>query len=171
MIQPRERSGHGDEAPSRAGDGREAPGWVREASLIVLSGGSSRRLGRDKATTYVGGSTVLDRILGQVPSDLPVVLVGPAVSELPSRVRVVRETPPGGGPLAGIGAGLAEVGTPLVGVLAADMPFAVELVQRVTTSLSRSDPSVDALLPVDLEGHRQPLVLSATDQFRTGMRQ
>ena len=47
----------------------------------------------------------------------------------------VREDPPGSGPLAGIGAGLAEVSTPLVGVIAADMPFALPVVAE---ALSRS---------------------------------
>ena len=127
-------------------------------TLVLLSGGPSRRLGRDKATTHVGGRTMLDRLLGQVADDVPVVLVGPRPPDLPTRVLVVREEPPGSGPLAGLGAGIQVVGTPLVGVLAADMPFAVPLVARLLVALGEPSTSeMDTVVPVDPQGHRQPL--------------
>ena len=66
--------------------------------------------------------------------DVAVVIVGPTLDGLARLVTFVREDPPGSGPLAGIGAGLAEVGTPYVGVIAADMPFALPV---VTEALSR----------------------------------
>ena len=80
--------------------------------MVVLTGGASRRLGRDKATTHVGGRRLVDRLLAEVPADVPVVIVGPSLERLARPVRFVREDPPGSGPLAAIGAGLAEVGTP-----------------------------------------------------------
>jgi molybdopterin-guanine dinucleotide biosynthesis protein A len=153
----------------------------------VLTGGASRRLGQDKATTHVGGRRVIDRLLAEVPVDVPVVIVGPAVEGLDRPVTFVREDPPGSGPLAGIGAGLAEVGTPFVGVIAADMPFASPVVAeallrlRATTAEEPDSDRVmdpvhpmggihdaaggrgagrrgwDAVVPVDPEGNRQPL--------------
>ena len=132
--------------------------WVRGASLVVLSGGASRRLGRDKATTHVGGRILLDRLLMEVPPDVPVVLAGPAVPDLPGRVVVVREEPPGSGPLAGIAAAMAVVDTPLVAVLAADMPFAVPVAMQALERLAGSERAeLDAAVPVDPEGRRQPL--------------
>lgn len=130
--------------------------WPAGCGLVVLSGGASRRLGRDKATTHVGGQRLLDRLLAQVPAAVPVVVVGPAVDGLPRAVDVTREDPPGCGPLAAIAAGVARLEGPLVGVLAADMPFAVPLVADALSRLA-ADPDSDAVVPVDAEGHPQLL--------------
>lgn len=140
----------------------------------MLTGGASRRLGQDKATTHVGGRRLVDRLLGGVPADVPVVIVGPTMDGLSRSVTFVREEPPGSGPLAGIGAGLAAVATPWVGVIAADMPFALPVVVDALTRLV--DPgigvngrtvesvhtatagwAVGAVVPVDPGGYRQPL--------------
>jgi molybdopterin-guanine dinucleotide biosynthesis protein A len=109
-------------------DQARATPWPTGCTLIVLTGGASRRLGRDKATVHVGGRRLVDRLLADVPEYVPVVVVGPVLDGLARRVAFVREEPSGSGPLAGIGAGMAAVGTPLVGVIAADMPFAVPVV-------------------------------------------
>lgn len=151
---------------------------------MVLSGGTSRRLGRDKATTHLGGRSLIERTVSQVPPDVPVIVVGPPVEALVGRVQVIREEPPGSGPLAAIGAGAALATTPLVGVLATDMPFAVPVVagalghlagilasgaQTALTGspsvLDRADAVVlvDAVVPVDAEGRPQPLAAA----FRT----
>jgi molybdopterin-guanine dinucleotide biosynthesis protein A len=160
---------------------------------MVLTGGSSRRLGRDKATAHVGGRRLVDRILADVPADVPVVIVGPALDAMARPVRFVQEDPPGSGPLAGIGAGLAALSTPLVGVLAADMPFAVPVVvgalsrlaaESAPTSPPRpaTDPvrhvhgrddagevsGADAAVPVDSDGIAQPLCAAYRTQALRG---
>jgi molybdopterin-guanine dinucleotide biosynthesis protein A len=69
---------------------------------VVLTGGSSRRLGFDKATVRIGDETLAARaarVLGAVCS--PVIEVGPGRTGL----RAVREDPVGSGPLAGLVAG------------------------------------------------------------------
>lgn len=66
---------------------------------VLLTGGGSRRLGRDKAMVRVGGETLAARsarVLAAVCD--PVVEAGPGVSGL----RAVREDPPFGGPVAGV---------------------------------------------------------------------
>ncbi len=151
--------------------------WPTGCTLLVLTGGASRRLGRDKATIHVGGRRLVDRLLADVPAEVPVVVVGPTLDGLSSRVTFVREDPAGSGPLAGIGAGVAAVSTPYVGVIAADMPFAlpvvVEALSRLTEpgiGMDGSDPQlvdsvhgqnergvVGAVVPVDPAGYRQPL--------------
>lgn len=90
---------------------------------LLLTGGSSRRLGIDKATLVVHGERLVDRsarVLGAVCD--PVIEVGPGRG----RAQSVRETPPGGGPLAALGAGasaLADRGYEgAVLVLAVDLP-------------------------------------------------
>lgn len=77
---------------------------------VVLTGGSSRRLGFDKATVRIGDETLATRaarVLAAVCS--PVIEVGPGCSGL----RAVREAPAGSGPLAGLiaGADALEVGS------------------------------------------------------------
>jgi molybdopterin-guanine dinucleotide biosynthesis protein A len=75
-------------------------------SGLLLTGGASRRLGRDKATLVVHGERLADRgarVLGTVCA--PVLEVGPGVSALPS----VREEPAGSGPLAALAAGGSEL--------------------------------------------------------------
>ena len=121
----------------------------------MLTGGSSRRLGRDKATTHVGGRRLIDRLLEGVPTDVPVVVVGGHVERLPRPVLFVREEPAGSGPLAAIGAGVANVRTARVGVIAADMPFALPVVVEALSRLLVS--TGEAVLPIDAQGYLQPL--------------
>jgi molybdopterin-guanine dinucleotide biosynthesis protein A len=86
---------------------------------IALTGGASRRFGRDKATlVHADGETWAARavaLLGAVCD--PVIEVGPGHSGAPA----VREDPPGGGPVAALLAGVAVVGAPVV-LLACDHP-------------------------------------------------
>jgi molybdopterin-guanine dinucleotide biosynthesis protein A len=146
--------------------GDAAGAWPDGVTLLVLSGGASRRLGRDKATTHVGGTRLVDRLLQALPDTIPVVLVGPPVEGLPREVRTCREDPPGSGPLAGIGAGLVHVQTSLVGVVAADMPFALPVVRAALATLVGQSPptggeagsaEIGAIVPVDPSGHPQLL--------------
>ncbi len=90
---------------------------------VVLAGGAGRRLGgADKAALTVAGTSMLDRILAAVEDADRIVVVGPA---RPVRRHVLWtcERPPGGGPVAGLAAGLALVRAPVVAVLAVDLPF------------------------------------------------
>jgi molybdopterin-guanine dinucleotide biosynthesis protein A len=85
---------------------------------IVLTGGTSRRLGFDKTTVEVGGETLADRaarVLSAVCA--PVLEVGPGRSRLPS----VREDPPGSGPLAALVAGAAALAADSVVLLGCDL--------------------------------------------------
>lgn len=90
---------------------------------ILLTGGTSRRLGTDKALVRVGGQTLARRsaaVLHSVCGNR-CVEVGPGHSAL----RAVREDPPGTGPLAAIVAGLdalAVTAADTVVVLACDLP-------------------------------------------------
>ncbi|GLZ31533.1 molybdenum cofactor guanylyltransferase [Lentzea sp. NBRC 105346] len=92
-----------------------------DAAAIILTGGSGARLGGvDKAALEFGGGTLLDHVLSVVDGCAPVVVVGPR-KDVPGVVWT-REDPPGGGPLAGLAAGLAEIDTEFVVVLAVDQP-------------------------------------------------
>ncbi|MFF0174465.1 molybdenum cofactor guanylyltransferase [Micromonospora profundi] len=94
-------------------------------AAVVLAGGAARRMGGvDKTALPVGGRSMRDRVLAAVADAAPLVLVGPA-DVVPAGVRVTREDPPGGGPVAATAAGLAllDPGTAVVALLAADLPL------------------------------------------------
>ena len=134
--------------------GRERAGAV-ELGGIVLTGGSAVRFqGADKASIELAGVTLLEHVLGALAEVPEVVVVGDQV--LTSRpVGFVREDPPGGGPAAGLLAGLAGFPRPprLVVVLAVDMP----LVTTATVRRLMLSAAEDGALLVDEDGRRQYL--------------
>jgi molybdopterin-guanine dinucleotide biosynthesis protein A len=139
------------------------PAWA----VIALTGGGSRRMGRDKATLDVGGATLLDRTLADVPPEIPVVVAGPPVRVARPGVRFAQEDPPGGGPVAGVGAALTLVVAPIVVVLAADLPLVGSLPAALAGALVDTDgaiPQPDAVLAVDASGRPQQLCAA----YRTG---
>lgn len=125
-------------------------------TVVVLCGGSSQRLGMDKLGAALGRSTVLDTCLADLPQLWPVVAVGP---ERATRrpVTWAVETPPGGGPLAAIAAGLALVTTDLVVVVAGDMPFVGSLVAPLAAALA-DRPATGAVAAADGAGRTNPLL-------------
>lgn len=134
---------------------------------IVLAGGGGRRLGGvDKAVIRVAEKTLLERALDAVAGASRCVVVGPP-RPLPPDVVGVLEEPPGGGPVAAIAAGLAEVVEPLVVVLACDMPLLSRGdVERLASCTGRSD----GVLLIDERGHRQPLAaVYRTDSLRAAI--
>lgn len=95
-----------------------------EFSAVVLAGGRAQRLGGvDKLALSVGGRSLLERTLDAVAPAREIVVVG-HYRETSAEVVWTREDPPGGGPLAGLWAGLSRLSMSdgLVAVLAADHP-------------------------------------------------
>ncbi|SDU29650.1 molybdenum cofactor guanylyltransferase [Jiangella alkaliphila] len=129
-------------------------------AAVVLAGGAGRRLGgTDKPALVVGGQTLLERSVAAAAGAgaAQVVVVGPR-RDLAMPVTWTREDPPGGGPLAGLVAGLAalEPAPDTLLVLAADLPrVSSALVGRLLAGL---EPDADAVAVVDAGGWVQPLV-------------
>lgn len=123
-------------------------------AAVVLAGGRAARLGgQAKPQLEVGGRTMLATVLTAVAAADPRVVVGPA-QPVPDGVVLVREQPPGGGPVPALRAGLAAVGTDVVAVLAGDLPF---LTAEVVTGL-RERMGEDGVLLVDPGGRDQVLL-------------
>jgi molybdopterin-guanine dinucleotide biosynthesis protein A len=130
--------------------------------------------GVDKTMLDVGGATILDRVLGTLTaaSVTPLVVVGePRAVSYP--VQWTRERPPGGGPVAGLAAGLAEIGTPCVVVVAGDLPFldvpTIETLRVTARDTLGRGGAVGAIL-VDATGRDQPLVgCWSTDALRSAL--
>ncbi|WP_369145260.1 NTP transferase domain-containing protein [Streptomyces sp. R44] len=125
---------------------------------VVLAGGAARRLGgSDKPGVRIGGRTLLDRVLAACPdAGRTVVVAAPRPTARP--VRWTREDPPGGGPLAALGAGVRETGADVLLVLSADLPFLDGATVRRLLDALDAAPEAEAALLTDAEGRDQPLV-------------
>jgi molybdopterin-guanine dinucleotide biosynthesis protein A len=135
----------------------------------VLAGGRASRLGHDdKAAITIGGTSALDHLLSCLPEHVPVVVSGPQCpTQRPVTFR--RERPIHGGPVAGIASGLEAVTTPVIALLAVDMPWAGPLVERLIGEFASVD--AEALVPVDESGFRQPLcAVLRTESLREAVR-
>jgi molybdopterin-guanine dinucleotide biosynthesis protein A len=109
---------------------------------VILAGGTAARLdGADKSSMEYVGRSLLEHALDAVLESEETVVVGPEVPT--SRpVTFTRESPVGGGPLAGLAAGVAALrgATPLVVVLAVDMPHVTTAtVQRLVSAIGDED--------------------------------
>jgi molybdopterin-guanine dinucleotide biosynthesis protein A len=127
---------------------------------VVLSGGDAVRLGgADKASIEVGGRTLLEHTLAALVDAAEVVVVG---ADVPTSrpVTFTREDPAGGGPAAGLLAGLQRFARvpDLVVVLAVDMPrVSTDTVRRLVEA-ARDDGTVhDGAVIVDPAGQAQYL--------------
>lgn len=127
------------------------------ASLVILAGGASRRMGGgQKALLRVGDREVLDRLLDGPGRDFQdIVLAAPPSSALAealerfgwigrpeafrrtadgARLRIVPDRRPGRGPLAGLETALPAARAERAWVLACDLPFMVAEVGRILLS-------------------------------------
>ena len=136
-------------------------------SGVVLAGGTSRRMGVDKATLRTAdGETFLRRAvrtLAEAGADPVLVASGRAGRFAATGARDEHEEVDDGdrqrgrGPLAGILAALRRTGatTPVVAVLAVDLPDASpELLRWLRAAWAPGDA---ALVPLDPTGRPQPL--------------
>jgi molybdopterin-guanine dinucleotide biosynthesis protein A len=127
---------------------------------ILLAGGRSQRMGRDKASLPWHGSTLARRAAGLLArvAEPPVIVVCAPDQELPplpSWVQVARDPEPGLGPLAGLAVGLAAAGprAEAAAVCAVDAPLAHPAVLAALLGALGSSPAV---VPVS-DGRPQPL--------------
>ncbi len=139
---------------------------------VVLAGGGARRLdGADKPALEIGGATLLDRVLTACAGAGRTACVGPPRPTVRA-VSWTREDPPGGGPVAALAAGLAEVAAPLVLVLAADLPF---LDAALVRTLAHACAEADGAVLTDADGrdqwlagcYRREALTAALDRVRT----
>ena len=94
-------------------------------SAVILAGGESRRMGRDKAWLEMGGQPLIRRALSTVRDSgiQGIVISGRAGADYSSLgCPVLFDLEPGCGPLGGIERALSAATAPLVLVLAVDLP-------------------------------------------------
>ena len=124
-------------------------------ATIILAGGLSVRMGRDKASLTFGDSTLISTLVSRFESKCgPLVVVTRRETNLAlERVAVVSDIFPEKGPLGGLHAGLLASPDENNFVVACDMPFADPAVALYL--LDRLDGH-DAVVPV-MSGKSEPL--------------
>jgi len=155
--------------------------WIRRnVSGIVLNGGQSRRMGRDKATLRIAGRTLLERTLDVLAALFDELLVvGRPVPETVSSSPVTRHASrvthhvpdaiPGAGPLGGIYSGLLAMSRPFGFFVACDMPCLDATVIRRQLELLR-EGGADAVVP-SWDGYWEPLHAAYSQECLPAARQ
>ncbi len=144
-------------ADPAADTGGRSASVAADVTVVVLAGGTSRRFGADKLGARLHGSTVLETVVASLPASWPVVVVGPP-RDCGRPVTWTRENPTGGGPLAGVAAGVVRVRTRLVAVVAGDMPYAGPALERLVAALRTAPPEVGGVVATDDAGFANPLL-------------
>ena len=124
-------------------------------SGVVLAGGQSRRMGKDKRGLEWMGTKFLDRVCLTIGSLFEEVLLVTAIEDYPAGhlpVRLVTDAIPQKGSLGGLFTGIKEASQSSVFVVACDMPFLNPCVISRICAL----PENDVVMPKLSTGY-QPL--------------
>lgn len=115
---------------------------VKGGSAIILAGGKSSRMGRDKALIEIFGELLVARVarvISPLFESLIVVANGDLGAVLPDAA-IVKDIFPGKGPLGGIHAGLTASRSEENFVVACDMPFvSPAVIQRIRALRDKAD--------------------------------
>ena len=133
-------------------------GRKAQTTGIILAGGLSRRLGRDKAVEAVGGEPLIRRVasrLAQVSSQTVVVVNEPGRAKalpVPDSATVAVDIYPNKGSLGGIFTGLSAAVTDWAFVVSCDMPF---LNTALLSHMSSLREGFDVVAPL-IDGRPEP---------------
>ena len=129
---------------------------IDECTALILAGGASRRMGRDKMRIELHeleGKTLLQGCIDVMQPLFPRVLVSVAEFRDDIEVPQVCDEVALQGPLAGVCAGMKAITTPWVFVVAGDMPFLnPALIERLASFRGQGD----AVVPL-IDGFPQTL--------------
>jgi molybdenum cofactor guanylyltransferase len=114
-------------------------------SLVILAGGLSRRMGRDKAALPAGDGTLVEHLARRLaPVVDETIVAGGSMRPPIEGARFVPDHHPGLGPLAGVLAGLTAARQPLVWVVGCDLPDVEPALGRLLLALAGD---YDAVVP------------------------
>jgi molybdopterin-guanine dinucleotide biosynthesis protein A len=133
-------------------------------TAIVLAGGTSRRFAEagaslNKLTLAREGRTLLAGVIdGLHEADATqIIVVGQQQPDLPPGVAWTFEVPTGGGPVAGLAAGLELAACDATVVLAGDAPRGPLAVTALVAALDHVDSAINGIILSDDGGRLQPL--------------
>ena len=119
-------------------------------SAVLLAGGESRRMGKDKATLLFRGNALWQIQLELLQKVAPAEIFVSARTDpvwRPAGVQFVADNPPSRGPLSGLAAVLAQTSSGHLLALAIDMPFMTE--KYLTFLCSQIEPGRGVLPEID----------------------
>jgi molybdenum cofactor guanylyltransferase len=119
-------------------------------SLVILAGGLSRRMGRDKAALPAGNGTLIEHLARRLaPVVDEIIIAGGSAPATHDGMRLVEDRVAGLGPLAGMQAGLAAARHPHAFVVGCDLP---DVEPAMVTFLRELAGDYEAVVPrVDRE--------------------
>ncbi len=123
-------------------------------SLVILSGGESQRMGRDKGLVSFLGQPLIEHVLQRVGGLADEVII--ATNHPQDYIFLGRpmmgDIYPGRGALGGLYTALQAAHQPLVAVIACDMPFASPELLAYEQNILSSSPALDAVVPRTAQG-------------------
>ncbi|MGB9937058.1 MAG: molybdenum cofactor guanylyltransferase [Methanobacterium sp.] len=134
-------------------------------SIIILCGGRSKRMGKDKGSLLLDGKPMLLHVLdtvGRIAEEIILVLrdkkqVGDYSQILKEKnIKIVTDKSKDQGPLMGILTGLSNIKSEQAQILPCDSPFiSSNFVLNMFEAIESSN--YDALIPLWADGHTEPL--------------
>lgn len=124
-------------------------GLQKDVAGVVLAGGRSRRMGRDKATLEMGGATLFDRVLRMMRGLFAEVLIaGDRKDLVQSDVPCYPDLFPGS-VLGGLYTGLVQSRQEMIFACSCDMPFPNADIARLVAG---QDYAYDVVVPRTTDG-------------------
>jgi len=132
------------------------PALFSDVTAVLLAGGQSRRMGRDKALLCIDGLPVIQVLANRLQALTDEVLLS---ANNPTAytflgLRTIPDVHAGSGPLAGLHAALIHTERPLILLLACDLPDVPELLLR---RLVECSAGYDAVIPCTSNGRLHPV--------------
>ena len=120
---------------------------LMDATLLVLAGGDSRRMGRPKAWIEVGDTVLLRYVVERLAPAFSEVVVSFGEPEQMQQLvpyRVVFDRKRGAGPLAGLEAGLIAARHDVLFAVACDMPYVTQTTAQLAVAAARNSDAAIA---------------------------
>ena len=124
-----------------------------EIAVIVLAGGKSSRMGRDKALLEIEGKCLLERsceVGANLTSEVYVLTAWPDRyrSTLTKKCQFLVDSNPGSGPLIALTQGLIQITAEWILLLACDLPLLdAQVIEHWASQLTTVPPSTLAVVP------------------------
>lgn len=114
---------------------------------VILAGGKSTRMGREKSLLEINGIKFIDRIISVYRRIFPEIII---VTNTPEKykdtgIKLYKDIIPGKGSLGGLYTGILEAENEYSFVIACDMPFPDERLIRHITSLKGNDAAIPVI--------------------------